>query len=493
MHGVGWKILSQLVLQGSRIVVGVVLARLLSPADYGLAAMVIVLSGIVLVLSDLALGAALVQRPLVTERDRSTVFWTGAGVGLLFTVVAAGLSGPVASFYHKPEVRGLFAAFSLSFLLSSLATTQRALLIREMNFKRLELRLMAASLGGGVIGVAMAATGSGAWAIVVQQLAVGALSTALLWVASPWRPSFTFSFRSLRDLGGFSANVFGALLLFALRDNAGALWIGRALGAAALGVFQVASNVILMPLNRISVPLGEVMFPAFARMQDDPKRMAAAWFRMTRLVAAVTVPMLIGLIVVAPEFVVVVFGHRWHGVIPVIQILAGIGIFNALNSFSLNILVATDRTRTLFRYSVVFFAAHLAAYAVGIRWGVVGVAAAYAISSAAVEPVLIWLGARALGTTSWRFARNVAGVALASAAMGASVLVTRLALLEAGVPAAARLAILIAVGTAVYLPCCALCASEVVVDVRQIVGARRRSRSPAPVPESAIPIGGEAA
>ena len=137
VRGIGWKFASQVTLQLSRLVVGIVLARLLSPHDYGLAGMVIVFSSLVIVFSDLALGAALVQRASLSERDRSTVFWVAAGAGLLFTVAGVALSGPLADFYGEPEVQPLFAALSLSFLVTSLATAQRALLIREMNFRSL--------------------------------------------------------------------------------------------------------------------------------------------------------------------------------------------------------------------------------------------------------------------------------------------------------------------------------------------------------------------
>jgi O-antigen/teichoic acid export membrane protein len=478
LRGVGWKFASQIVLQCSRIVMAVVLARLLSPHDYGLAAMVLVISSLVLVFSDLALGTALVQRRTLTERDRSTVFWTGAAAGLVFTLGGIALSPLVAGFYGEPKVEVLFAAFSLSFLVTSLGTTQKALLTREMNFRSLELRLIAGSVAGGVVGIAAAAQGYGAWAIIAQQLTVAVCSTALLWLVTPWRPRLVFSLASLRDLGGLSANVFGTRVLFVLQENGGSILIGRFLGAAALGAFTVASTVILTPLSRIAVPIGEVIFPALSRMQDDLERMASAWFRTTRLIGAVAIPSTLGLIVVAPDFVTVVLGERWNAAVPIIRILAGVGLLQALNTLNSAILVAADRTGTLLRYSLFFFAAQLGAIALGLHWGIVGVATCYALASLAVEPLYVWLSARAVGTTMRGFAGSIAGVSLASGAMALSVLVARAALVDAGASPGLRLGLLIALGVLVYVLCCAWWARDLVGEVRDLVRARRPARPP---------------
>ena len=148
LKGIGWKLTSTTVIQVSRIVTAVLLARLLSPHDYGVAGMVLVASSLVLVFADMAFGAALVQRENITELDRSTVFWTNVVGGALFTLGGIALSGPVASFYHTPDVQPLFAVFSLTFFVTALSATNSALLSREMNFRSLELRQMLSYLAG---------------------------------------------------------------------------------------------------------------------------------------------------------------------------------------------------------------------------------------------------------------------------------------------------------------------------------------------------------
>ena len=253
------------------------------------------------------------------------------------------LAGPLASFYGEPEVQPLFVVVSLGFLVSALGTTHMSLLVRDMEFRRLELRQIAATLVGAVVGITIAIADGGAWAIVGQQLAEAVTSTALLWYLTPWSPSFTFSRGTLRRLGGFAGNVFAENLLYQAGRSLSSLLIGRFLGASAVGVYVLATNVILVPFSRIAAPLQQVFFPAFSQMKDDRERLADVWIRATRMVGLVSIPSLIGLAIVAPDFVQVVLGPRWAEAIPVIQILALVGVIQSLQTLSGEVLLALDR------------------------------------------------------------------------------------------------------------------------------------------------------
>ena len=477
LRGLAWKGTSQVFLQASRLVVAVLLARMLSPQDYGLAAMALVLASLVIVFSDVALGAALVQRPQLTEADRSTAFWTSVAVGAICTVLGVALSGAFARLYGDPAVGPLFAVLSLSFVITSLASTHEALLVREMNFRGLELRMMIATAAGAAAGIYLAAAGYGAWAIIGQQLAIAGVSTVLLWFFSPWKPSFRFSRASLRDLGGFSGNVFVHRLLYYLHRNVDNLLIGRFLGPAALGVYAFAYNVMLVPFSRIAGPMTEVLFPAFSRMQDDRPRMTEVWVRAVRLVASFSVPALVGLVVVAPDFVPVVLGEKWAHTTILIQILAWVGLLQSLQTLNPQILQALDRTQTLLRYTIVFFVLHLTAFAVGLQWGVVGVAVGYLISSLVVEPLFTWVTARALGVSPLVIVRGLMGVLQASALMLLAVVAVRMALLQTDVGQALRLALEVSVGIAVYVPCWMWRAGDAFAELKTF---RRRTRRPAP-------------
>lgn len=477
--GLAWKGASQVFVQVSRTVVAVTLARLLAPHDYGLAAIVLVFSNLVAVFSDLALGSALVQRERLTEADRSTVFWTGLATGVGFTAIGIAAAGPVAAFFHQPEVKPLFRVFSLSFVVVSLGSTQTALLTRELAFRSLELRTMAGTAAGAVAGISLAVLGYGPWAIIGQQLAIVGVSSALLWGLSSWRPQLTYSRASIRGLAGYSANVLGTRLLFFANRSADNLLIGRFVGAAALGVYSVAYTIMLVPFSQLAGPLQEVLFPALSRMQDDVGRMADAWLRANRAVAAVSIPALLGLIVVAPDFVDVVLGRRWHQVAPVIRILAWVGLLQSLQRLNSSVLQARDRTGPLLRYSVVVLAASLVAFVVGLRWGIVGIAAGYAISSTLVEPYYTWLTLRALRLGPRELLRTLAGVAQAAVVAIALVVAAEAAGRAAGLGPAARLAAAVAVGCVAYPPLAAWREPELAADLRRLLRRPTRIVRPA--------------
>jgi O-antigen/teichoic acid export membrane protein len=479
LRGFVWKGISMGVTQGLRLIVAVILARLLAPHDYGLAGMVLVFASLIIVFSDLGFGAALVQRTELTEEDRSTVFWISLGAGALFTLVGFVLAGPIASFYGQPEVEPLFRALSVSFLITAAGTVQSTLLVREMHFRSLELRMMGSVVAGSIVGIWAAWAGYGAWAIIAQQVAIAAASTVLLWVFSPWKPRFVFSRASLRGLGGYSANVFGSRLLFYLNRNADNMLVGRFLGAAALGAYSIAYTIMLVPFSQIASPVQEVLFPAMARMQHDLPRMAESWLRANRIIAAISVPSLLGMLVVAPDFVAVVLGDKWQIATPVIQVLCWVGLLQSLQRLNSSVLQACDRTNDLFRYSVIVTAGSLAAFVLGLHWGLVGVAVAYAISSTAIEPYYTWLTTRALHVRLRDVLLSIRGVLEASVLMAVVTLAVREALVAAGWPPALRLAAVIAVGAAVYIPACAWRAEDVMNELRAL-RERRRGAAAAP-------------
>jgi O-antigen/teichoic acid export membrane protein len=481
MHGMRWVFASSVFGQIARLAVAIVLARLLTPDEYGVAALVLVFASLVLVFSDLALGAAIIQRSELSEADRSTAFWTSIGAGTVFTIAGVLLAAPIAALFSQPSVAPLCVALSLSFIVTSAAVVQEALLIREMQFKSLEVRMMVSTTVSGLIALVVAAMGGGAWAIIVQQVTGAVISTVLIWRFSSWRPRWTFSRESLHSLGTFSGYLVGHRLLFYVHRNADNFLIGRFVGTAALGAYAVAYNVMLAPMSRLAGPLQRVFAPTFSRMQDEPERIAAGWLRATRLLGTVAIPSMAGLVIVAPDFVPVVLGEQWRPAVVLIQVLAWVGLLQALQTLNMDVLQARGRARTIFRYSIGFTAAHIAAFVVGLHWGVVGVAVAYSISSTLVEPCLTVLTARCVGISPWAFVTNLSRVVQATAGMAGVVLVTRWLLVDAEVAPVLRLLACIVAGVLSFLPLCLWRVPGLYGEVRGLLGdffAPRRQSAP---------------
>jgi O-antigen/teichoic acid export membrane protein len=482
IRGVSWKLVSQVFIQVARVAFALVLARLLTPEDFGLAAEALVIAGFVIAFSDLGLGAALVQRREIDERDRSTVFWSGVAVGALLTLAGVALAGPIASFYGEPEVESLMAVVSLSFFVSALGATQRAVLTREMDFRRLEVCAMAGVVVGGVVSVAGASVGWGPWALVAQQLTTAVVTTAVLWLVVSWRPRWMFSLASIRGLGGYGSNVLGTRLVYRAQESALPLLIGRFLGAASLGIFTIAYTVILVPLTRLAIPIGEVLFPAFSRMQDERERASELWIRALGVLTAVCAPAMMGLAVVAPDFVEVVLGEQWSEAVPVIRILAWVGLIQALQAWNGGIFMGLGKANTLFRATLVFSVLYVAAFLVGVQWGIVGVSVTYAFVATVLEAAYLWITTRALGIRFWTPLRSLVGVAQATVVMGLVVAGIQAVLVDQGLAPALRLVAAIVIGILVYVPLLVWRAPVVAAGIRSL---RRRPSEPLAVARTA--------
>ncbi len=470
MSGVGWKALSQVLSQGSRTIVGILLAHLLTPNAFGLAAMALVFTGFAAIFTDLSLGSALVQRATITEEDRSTVFWTTVGSGLAMTAIGIALAPVAGIFFSRPEVVPLFAACAALTFFSAISSTQMALLTREMNFRSLEIREIVSTLVAAAAAVTMALAGFGAWAIVGQALVGASVSTVLVWRLSHWRPRRTYSRRSLVQLGSFGVKTLFSRILGYLNLNVDNLLIGRYLGSNALGVYSIAYNVMFMPMSRVVSPIQDVMFPALVQLQDDPPRLAQTWLRGNRLAAAIAVPAFLGIAIVAPDFVPVVLGARWHRSVPVLQLLSLAGVAQSLQTLNWSAIQAKGKPGLMLRIMVFTSVVTLTSFAVGLRWGVVGVAGLFAAARFIALLVNTTATCRILDVSLKTYVRSTATLLALTVAMAAAVYVARLALVHAGLAAPLRLPLLVVLGGAVYALLVAWRARDLVGEVRLLIG-----------------------
>jgi O-antigen/teichoic acid export membrane protein len=480
-HGLKWSVVIVVANQLSRLATSFVLVRLLTPSDYGLAGMALVFSGLVMALSDLGLGAGLVQRSSLTELDCATVFWTSVCIGTALVVTGIATSGLVADFFREPAVQPLFIAMSFGFMFPALQQTPAALLQRAMNFRAIAIRSIGASIAASVVGITGAALGWGAWALIASALTAGIVTTILLWMTAGWRPRLMYSRESLRHLSGFGLPLLGARTLDYVQGNADNILVGRYLGAEQLGLYTVAYNVILLPATRVFGPISDALFPALSRIKDDIDRLASVWLRTVRVVGAFITPTMLGTIVIIPDFVLVVFGQKWLGSVPVVQLLAIVTLMDGLGASGSRVLLAMGRSTLIFRVSALRSGLAVLAFIVGLRWGIVGVAACYTVASVPVQAYLMVVATRALGIRRSLFVRNIAGVVEASLAMFALCWVTRSGLVAAGVGPAARLAIVITLGAVAYLAALAKTDPWVIREVKGMLprppwpGAFRRS------------------
>jgi O-antigen/teichoic acid export membrane protein len=476
--GAKWKILTALVGEGSRVVVALVLARLLTPEDYGVAGMAIVTTSFVVLFSDPALGTALVQRPHITEADRSTIFWTSAAIGLTGTVLGVLLSGFVAEAFGTPEVQKLFAVTSISFLLSSLSVTPAALMTRRLAFRSLQIREILATACGAVVAVTVAVAGFGPWAIVANWVTFSAVSTLLLWLVCDWRPHFLFSRDSLRDLGSFGLKIFGARILSWSNTNVDNVLVGRFLGAAKLGAYSLAYNVMYLPMQRIGGPLQQVVSPVFARIQTEHDRLERSFLRSKRLSCALLIPSFLVTLVVAPDLVNVVFGEKWDAAIVPLQLLCIAGVGQCLVSLHFSILQSSGQGNALLRLNLVVTGVTLAAFAAGVPFGIVGVAGFYALAKWILVVIDTRITTKAVSFAFWPTLRAGTGTLPLGAAAAVAAFFFRMLLVDEGVPAPVRLVVVSITMTLIYILLIVIAAPSIADEVKTLIRRRHERRKP---------------
>ncbi|WP_152187645.1 lipopolysaccharide biosynthesis protein [Georgenia satyanarayanai] len=379
-RGISWTLLSNWVAAGLQIATTVVLARLLTPADFGLMAMALTLTVIVTQFRQLGLSQAVVQRENLTWTQVNALFWVNAAAGVLLAVVVAAAGVPLAAFYGEPAVVSLCAALGAGFVFSGLAVQHGALLNRAMQFRRIAVRNMAAGVLSSAAAVAAALLGMGVWSLVVQNVSALVIATALNWWAVPWRPSRPSGLREALPLLTFGAHVSVANLCYTLSRQADNVIIGRVLDAGALGLYSRAYSLLMLPLRQLKTPVQAVMVPALASLQGEPERYRDAYRRAVSGLSHAGMPAVVVMAVTSHELVLVVLGEQWVGAAPLFQVLAVAGFVQLVSTTTGWIFTSTGRGAAYAGWAVVNGAVTIGGFAVGVRWGVTGVAVSYAVT-----------------------------------------------------------------------------------------------------------------
>ncbi len=366
----------------------VVLARLLAPEDFGLVASVGPIVAFVGLFQNLGLQQAVIQRSEIDQRQLNHVFWVSALVGLLCSLVIAALAPAIALFYGDARMTGIALAAAAPLLLGSLAALPLALMNRRLKFGQLALNDVITAVAGLVATIAAAMAGLGYWSLVIGPAVSALVALVAAWRVARWRPGKP-SFRIDREILSFGANLTGFNLVNFFARNLDTILIGKFSGATELGYYDRAYKLMLFPLQNISQPLTRLMIPLLSRIQDDKQRFRGIYMDTNWLLAAVTAPGIAALTMTSPQVVSLLFGERWLAVAPIFAWLGIASLTQPISNTTGWIFICQGKTATMFRWGVYSSAVTVAAFVVGMHWGAVGVAAAYAISGYVLRiPVL---------------------------------------------------------------------------------------------------------
>jgi PST family polysaccharide transporter len=401
---------------------------------------------------DLGTSSALVRRKEFSNEIASTVFWINALLGLAGCLFLIALAPLAAVMYREPRVTSVLAVVAISFVLANLNAVPEATLVRAMAFRQLTLIQLTAAIASTVCGVGLALGGAGVWSLVGALLVEHATSTLMLWMVASWRPAWHLRLADLRQVSSYSMNLVGSrVLLYVIRYVDKAL-VGRYLGAAALGYYSLAHGLMMYPLYNIAWALVQVLFPAFSRMQDDGARFGRAYLRTVAVISTLSFPLMLGMLITSDLLVLVCFGDQWTPMAPILAILAPAGMVQSASTTANIVFMAKGRTDWMLRLVVVEAVLAVTAYAVGLHWGMLGLAAAYSLSHFLWSFPLLMFAARLSGLAVSEVFRALWPALRDSLLMGAMVVVVRLGLESAGVSTPGLLlGAMVSIGVVLYL------------------------------------------
>ncbi len=421
-RGVLWSAVGTWGQQLGTFLVFAVLARLLSPAAFGLVALATVFTAFVKILAEQGLVDAVVQRPEIDERDLDTAFWANLAVSVMLAGILAAVAPAIATVMGQPLLGPVLAALSLGIVFAAFSGVQRAILARDLAFSSLTLRTLISVTVGSIAGVTAAVLGAGVWSLVVLNLSTEAAGAITLWTVSDWRPRFHFSFRRLRSLTSFGLNIVGFKILNFLNRRSDDLLIGYQLGAVSLGYYTIAKKLVLVMITITTNVVGSVAFPVFSRIQGDADVIRRGYYKAIRLTSLIAFPAFIGMAAAAPELIELLFGAKWAPSIPVMRIFAIVGLIQSVLFVPGIAMKALGKPSWRLGITALITAATLGTIFVTVQWGIVAVAAGLALVNLVLAPLTLVAARKLVGADARTMVRQIIPALSASIIMATVVL-----------------------------------------------------------------------
>ncbi len=378
VSGVKWGGVSMCVVTTLRFITLAILARLLSPSDFGLMGMIMVVIGFAQAFADMGLSNAIIQRQGVAESHLSSFFWINVLSGILIFVFILLLRPIVVIYFKQPSLSSYLTFAAVIFLITPVGQIFTTLLKKDLKFKTLSKIEIAGTVVYSVSTIGLALAKFGVLSLIFGQLILSLFTVGILFFVfrKTWLPRFHFSIKEIKSYLSFGAFQMGERALNYLSANIDYIIIGRFLGPAALGFYTLAYQIMISPLTKINPVITNVAFPAFSVIQDDNSRMRRGYCKAIKYISMVSFPILVGMLVVAPEFIRLVYGAKWESSTIVLQIFCLVGVSKSLGNPVGSILLAKGRADIGFYWNIFTVIMVSIAVIVGVNWGIVGVAVA---------------------------------------------------------------------------------------------------------------------
>lgn len=403
--------------------VTIVLARLLVPADYGLFGLALSVITFLEMFHEFGLGIVIVQRRDLTRQQLNTIFWVVLGISFLTAAIAFLAAPAIARFYGEAGLTGIVRTLAAILLVNAFGLVSYNLLTKEIDFRRRSLGESAGVVAATATALSLAALGHGVWALVLGELARAVVRNGALVALCEWRPGLDCSWRGMRSVLDFGANVVGATFVQHSAALVNTAVLGRLIGMTGLGLFSVSGSLASNSFQKLSmVIINQLSFPVFAKVQDDSDRLRRYFLTVSRYTAVMALPLQIGLLLVAHDFVLLVLSDKWMAVVPLLRIHCLGAMWMILTAPAGTAMNARGRAALMFRFTLCSSTLHVAACAAAAPWGVLAVVSSWAVTHSVTRMAMLCLSLRELSLSLGEYVRNVSAPMVATLVMAAGVL-----------------------------------------------------------------------
>lgn len=380
-RGVLWAGIDRFGIVLLQFVINLVLARLLTPGDFGCISMILIFVAVSQTLIDGGFGAALIQKIDATQRDYSTIFYWNAlfSVGLYLIIYASAPS--VSTFFRMPLLEDMLRVLGIVIIINSLSLVQRTILRKAINFKIIAIVDIISYSASAVIAIYLAHRDFGAWSIVGMQLSIASISTILLWGLSKWRPSLTFSFNSLKSLFSYGGFLLIASIMQEVCTHIQGVVIGRRFSAAETGLYSQAKKMDEVASMTLPAVFCQVLFPIYSEKQNNISELRSMLSQNMKMISFIIFPLMMLLIIVAKPLFILLYGNQWIDAVPYFQILCIGGFFSALYNFNYYAVAAVGKSKALFYWGCYKWGVLLVLLLIGASFSMLGVLIAMVISN----------------------------------------------------------------------------------------------------------------
>ena len=382
IHGMlGWSALDQFFRLGFQFLVVIILARILTPSDFGVYAMLAIFVGLANTLANAGLTDALIQRKVTTHQEESSLFIFSVCLALVISLIMCATAHWIAKFYQQPSLENITYAMAFCVFIGSFGSIQTALFSKVLDFKTTALIGAIAAAVSGIVAVLAALKGWGVWSLVVQSMAVTMISTLLLWAVHPWRPNFVFNLKSIQPYLKFGGYLLFSRLINVVSVNLYTLVIGRLYTAQDVGVFNRALNFQNLLVNSMSGVVAKVAFPLFSTAANDLARLERGLNKALLGTVFMSVPISIALVLLAEPLVLTLFGEQWTESVPVLQVLGLEALIWPLHLINVNLLMSMGRGDLMFKGVLVKFVVTSVLLLIAAPYGIEIMAITFVMSS----------------------------------------------------------------------------------------------------------------